>query len=372
MHSIGLILLMINLVVGQDFTELDNYVEQQIIQKRFPGAVIGIQQGNYQYTFKYGRTEYEGDPEDQALLKTSIFDLASVSKVVGCTTAAMMLWEKGRLNIEETVQYYVPEFPHSTVRIRHLLLHNSGLPADAPLGNRIWTKEEVLDWLYTKSTLLQEPGQKYIYSDLSMVTLQQVIERITETTLDVYLDENIFKPLGMQSTMFNPSSDLKYRIPPTQRDEVVRKRLIWGEVHDPTAYYLGGVSGNAGLFSTVYDLIKFMQMMLGKNSLFKYETLLYWTKVEEGLPYINNSRALGWDTVPIQTYPPCGNKFSKNSFGHTGYTGTSVWADRDQDLIVVILTNRVYPDDKTSVVQFRYDTTNLIVDILKNQQHLIQ
>ncbi|CAD8080388.1 unnamed protein product [Paramecium primaurelia] len=371
MYSIGLMLLMANLVLGQDFTALDNYVELQIYQKRFPGAVIGIQDGNYQYTFKYGRTEYPGDPEDQALLKTSIFDLASVSKVVGCTTAAMLLWEQGKLNIEESVQYYLPEFPHPTVRIRHLLLHNSGLPPDAPLGNRIWTKEEVLDWLYTKSTLLQAPGEKYIYSDLSMVTLQQVIERITGTTLDVYLDENIFKPLGMQSTMFNPSADLKYRIPPTQRDEVVRKRLIWGEVHDPTAYYLGGVSGNAGLFSTVYDLIKFMQMMLGKTSLFKYETLQYWTKVEEGLPYAN-SRALGWDTVPIQTYPPCGSKFSKNSFGHTGYTGTSVWADRDKDLIVVILTNRVYPDDKTSVVQFRYEATNLIVDILQDQHELTQ
>lgn len=114
-----------------------------------------------------------------ALLKTSIFDLASVSKVVGCTTAAMMLWEegidylliKGILNIEETVSYYVPEFPHKSVRIRNLLLHNSGLDADAPLGSRIWTKEEILDWLYTKSTLSYETGTKYLYSDLSMVTL---------------------------------------------------------------------------------------------------------------------------------------------------------------------------------------------------------
>ncbi|CAD8130455.1 unnamed protein product [Paramecium sonneborni] len=265
MNSIGLILLMICLVVGQDFTPLDDFISRCCDW----------------HTFKYGRTEYAGDPEDQPLLKTSIFDLASVSKVVECTTAAMMLWEKGRLNIEESVQYYVPEFPHSTVRIRHLLLHNSGLPADAPLGNRMWTKEEVLDWLYTKSTLLQAPGEKYIYSDLSMVTLQQVIERITEQKLDVYLDENIFKTLYLQSTMFNPSSDLKYRILPTQRDEVVRKRLIWGEVHDPTAYNLGGVSGNAGLFSTVYDLIKFMQMMLGKNSLFKYQTLLQHIKIVE-------------------------------------------------------------------------------------------
>lgn len=330
----------------------------------FPGCVIAIQHGKEVEYRHYGHYEYEEDAFPMPVEDDTMYDLASVSKVVGVTTAAAVLWQGGELELDAEVAEYVPEFRRKEgVRVRNLLLHNSGLAADAPLFDAVWSREEVLEWLW-ECELEYETGTRSVYSDLGMVALQQVVERVSGQGLDAFLDKHVFSKLGMATTQFNPPGELRMRIAPTQLDRRVRHEQIWGVVHDPTAYDLGGVSGNAGLFSAAHDLLAFMDMMLHGNDVLSLQTSQHWTRVAEA-PY-QNTRALGWDTLPRQEDPPCGHRFSPNSFGHTGYTGTSIWADRDKDLIVVILTNRVYPNDdhKHEIARFRSQASDLILDLL--------
>lgn len=343
-----------------DFSSVDNIIETSILNRDFPSAVIII--GNDKdifYQNAYGRLTYDDDAK--ATTMNTIYDLASVTKVIATTSAIMKLYDEGRIDLNAHVVDFIPEFASndkSDITIMNLLLHNSGLTAWTPFYERDTSAEQVRAEIYGCSKEYPT-ASKTIYSDYNAVLLGDIVEKITGTKLNVYCRKNIFEPLGMTDSDFLVPISFNYRIAPTENDTYWRHELLVGYVHDETAALLEGVSGNAGLFSTAPDLFKFMQMMLNHGlyvdprkvpAIAKYDTLfnpntidLFTTKVT-GLGY-DNTRALGWDTKPEATkYPPqCGNKFSQNCFGHTGYTGTSVWCDKEKKLIVIFLTNRVYP-----------------------------
>lgn len=276
--------------------------------------------------------------------ENTMWDLASLSKVIGTTTAAMQLWEAGRLNLDAPVQKYIPEFTgrnKELVTVRNLLTHSSGLPAWRPLYKEARTPEEATALVFA-TPLDTLPNVRMVYSDLGIITLGKIIERISGETLDGYLALHVFGPLGMRSTMYRPPAWMRQRIAPTERDPW-RGRLVYGEVHDENSYALGGVAGHAGLFSTAHDLAIFAQMYLGRGSyegqrIVSEAAVKAFTQAQD--TSISN-RALGWE-VPNGTNS-AGHLLSKHAFGHTGFTGTSIWMDPDRDIFVILLSNRVDP-----------------------------
>ena len=327
-----------------NFLQVDNLIENAIGDSAFPGAVLLVSKdGVIIHEKAYGHYTY--DPASPKVSINSIFDLASVSKVVGTTTAAMMLVDQGKLNFDEKVITFLAEFNNNgkeNITIRNLLLHNSGLAPFKKYYDIYSTADEVVNAIMNL-TPEQEPGSKYVYSDLGMITLKKVMEKVSGKSLDNYLEENLFKPIGMNSTMYNPPPELKDNCMPTELDDFWRMRQLQGEVHDERAYMLNGIAGHAGLFSTAPDLAKFLQMILQKGNYqgkqyIKPETVGLFTKKQSD----QSSRGLGWDTKSPEG-SSSGQYFDITSYGHTGYTGTSVWTDPTKNLFVVLLTNRVYP-----------------------------
>lgn len=377
---IFIFLILFSNLFGATTSEIENLVNSGIAGKYFPGAQLLIgTKDKIIFEKNFGRYTY--DPDAQEVTNESIFDLASVTKVIATTSAIMQLYDNNRLNINDPVSLYIPEFAtqeKGEIRIVNLLLHNSGLKAWIPFYKTCATREQVLNMIY-ENPLDYKVGTKFVYSDLNAVLLGLIVEKITDMPLDQYCKMNIFEPMGMDNTDFTPDDRMKKMCLPTENDTYWRNRLLQGEVHDETAAMLGGVSGNAGLFSTAEDLYKFTNIMLSRSKYYnahsrglKEETLatpdvigLFTKKWET--PMYNNLRALGWDTKPEPTSyrAPCGEKFSDNSFGHTGYTGTSVWADADKNLIVIFLTNRVYPSrESNGIREIRPEIHNLAVDLL--------
>jgi CubicO group peptidase (beta-lactamase class C family) len=361
-------------------TELENLVNSGITNKYFPGAQLLIGTPDKIILEKnFGKYTYDSDAK--AVTSESNFDLASVTKVIATTSAIMQLYDNNRLNINDNVSLYIPEFAtqeKGDIKIVNLLLHNSGLKAWIPFYKTCAAREQALNVLY--DTPLDYPvGSKFVYSDLNAVLLGLIVEKISGMSLDEYCRINIFEPLGMRNTTFLPKDDMKKLAVPTENDTYWRNRLLQGEVHDETAAIMGGVSGNAGLFSNAKDLYWFMSMVLEKGKYYnpytrglkeeqfvKSDVVNLFIKKWETAAY-SNSRALGWDTKPEPTSyrAPCGEKFSDNSFGHTGYTGTSVWADADKNLIVIFLTNRVYPSrNNNGIREIRPEVHNMAVDLL--------
>lgn len=333
------------------FSEADSIIDKAISDSAFPGAVLLVSRdGKIVHEKAYGNFTY--DQMSPKMKINTIFDLASVSKVVGTTTAAMILVDKGKLNLDDKVVKYLPEFNNHNkedITIRNLLVHNSGLAPFKKYYDVYSTAEEVVNDIMNLIPE-QEPGSKYVYSDLGMITLQKVIEKISGKTLDKFLEENLFKPMGMNSTMYNPPAGLKDSCAPTEFDDFYRMRQLQGEVHDERAYMLDGVAGHAGLFSTALDLAKFLQMILQKGNylgkqLIKPETVELFTKKQSD----QSTRGLGWDTKSPEG-SSSGNYFNLLSYGHTGYTGTSVWTDPMVNLFVILLTNRVYPTRNNSII----------------------
>ena len=363
-YILSAVLICLNLTYSQkkkyDFSPVDAIIENAINTHDFPSAVLVVGDSNdVIYQNSYGRLTYEDDAKTTTM--STIYDLASVTKVIAATSAIMRLYDEGKIDLDAPVAKYIPQFAvndKGDITVRNLLLHNSGLPAWTPFYQLYTTADEVRNAIYS-CTKEYPTGTKTVYSDYNAVILGDLVKVISNVPLDLYSKEYIFLPLGMTDTGYLLPTSLDYRIAPTEYDTYWRNQLLIGYVHDETAAILGGVSGNAGLFSTGPDLYKFMKMMLkdgryiderkmpaqtSESRLFEPQTVELFTTKATGLGY-NNTRALGWDTKPEATsYPPqCGNKFSQNCFGHTGYTGTSVWCDRDKDLIIIFLTNRVYP-----------------------------
>jgi len=326
---------------------IDSLVMDFIDAQAFPGAVVSVGQGaNVVKMTEYGTYTYAAQ---RRMELESLFDLASLTKVVATTTATMILYEQGRLDIEAPVFHYLNAYntpERRSITVRHLLTHTSGLPAWRPFYlDGIVTREAVLDSILT-TALLSEPGEEYLYSDFGMISLALAIESITREPFDQWCNRNIFGPLGMTSTGFRGTGTPDLTVVPTELDDYFRNRLIQGEVHDETAWTLGGVAGHAGLFSTALDLSRFAQMMAqrgnfsGKEFL-KPQTIDLFTTVADTS---FSTRALGWDTRNLNDEPSsAGQYFGPRSYGHTGFTGTSLWIDPDSEVWIILLTNRVYP-----------------------------
>lgn len=354
-----------------DFSQVDKLMNSAVKQKIFPGGVLLVgHKGKVVYNKAFGRYTYDEDTTSVTI--NSIFDLASVSKVVGTTSAAMLLYDEGKLELEKYVADYLPEFANNgkeKIKIKHLLMHNSGLPAWAPLYKLVKTKEEAIKYLMNIKTEF-EPGSKYLYSDLGMITLQLVIEKITGEGLDEYLKKKFFIPLGMLRTTYNPPIIFQHYCVPTEIDDYWRMKLIKGNVHDENAEILGGVAGHAGLFSSASDLAIFCQMILnngkyGSKQIIKESTIKEWTRLQSE----DGSRGYGWGIKPKSGYCSGGSKISNGSIGHTGFTGTSIWIDKKRELFIILLTNRVHPTrENNKIGEFRpiiHDAVVNVIDYVK-------
>lgn len=322
---------------------LDSIIAAAIADGASPGAAVAVgRNGRLAYQRGYGRLDWN-DPQSAPVTEHTLYDMASLTKVIATTTTAMILEEGGQLDIERTVVSYLPEFnapDKASITIRQLLTHRGGLEAFAALYKTFRGREQYLQQINLRP-LANPPGSKTVYSDWDMILLQLVIERITGTTLDAFVAQRVFQQLGMTDTRFSPPPELKPRIAPTEIDST-RGGLLRGIVHDENAWALGGVSGHAGLFSSAADVAIFAQMTLNGGEyngvrLLKPTTVARWT-ARQGK---ESSRALGWDSPSAGS--SAGHYFSPRSFGHTGFTGTSIWIDPEKQLFVILLTNRVNP-----------------------------
>jgi len=327
-----------------------------IDQRAFPGATVAIaHQGKLIAHKGLGHFTYEA--ASPAVAAETVYDLASVTKVIATTTACMILYERGVLKLEQPIAELLPEFAgqqdaarRRQVTLRMLLAHSSGLPAYVKLFQPAHNTDELLHQAL-RVPLTAAPGTRAEYSDIGFILLGEVLQRLSGEVLDQFCRREIFTKLNLTQTTFNPPADQKHMIPPTEDDRTFRHRLIQGEVNDENASVMGGVAGHAGCFSTAFDVSVFAQCMLqGGSPLVKRETLEIFTRRQDSAP--GSSRALGWDTPsqPSQS----GKYFSSRSYGHLGYTGTSLWIDPDRQLSVTLLTNRTWPDrGSQSIKQFR-------------------
>jgi beta-glucosidase-like glycosyl hydrolase/CubicO group peptidase (beta-lactamase class C family) len=325
-------------------------IEQAIADRAFPGATLAVGYRGKLSVHAFGRLRYEA--KSPAVKLATMYDIASLTKVVVTTTLVAKLVEgdfPSPLSLDAPIERYLPEWTtgpqpewRSKVTVRHLMTHTSGLPPFKEYWRTSTSKEETLRRIFAEP-LEYEPGTKVIYSDLGIILMAEIIERLTGKTLDQLANESIFGPLGMKNSMYNPPKDRWPEIAPTEFDGQLRHRLVQGEVHDENAYAIGGVSGHAGVFSTAADLAAFCQLLLS-GGVYAHQRILKRATIAEFTtpqPLAKNTRTLGW-VVPTEN-SSSGHYFSSHSYGHTGFTGTTIWIDPDRQLFVVLLTNRVYP-----------------------------
>lgn len=321
---------------------IDHVVLRGISAGGYPGAAVVVgRKGAAVWEKGFGRLSWETSSATVSAEHT-IYDLASLTKVVGTTTALMVLYDEGKIHLDDPVSQYIPEFSGGAkdrVTLRMLLEHRSGLPAGRDLWRIAHSPAEAREAVIS-TNLVCEPDKCYEYSDLGADMLGFVVEAASGQRLDQFLSERVFQPLGMNETFFRPADSLKSRIAPT---EVAPPRgyPLQGEVHDENAFALGGVAGHAGLFSSAADLAVFAQMMLNGGEydgtrIIADSTVAMFTKRQPGA----GTRALGWDTCDGKG--SCGKYLGADAYGHTGFTGTSLWMDPDRDMFVVLLTNRVH------------------------------
>jgi CubicO group peptidase (beta-lactamase class C family) len=333
-------------------------VSRGVIDKAFPGGVLAVGYRGEVAIRAFGKQKY--DPNAPSVRTDTIYDVASLSKVIVTTTLIARLTEAhegGRVELDAPIGRYLPEWNSGpnpewrrAVTVRHLLTHTSGLPPHQPFYKTCKNKAEVVARIMSEP-LVSAPGTKEAYSDLGVILLGEIAERLTGKTLDTLAREEIFNLVGMRDTMYNPPKSLLARIAPTEIDNDYRKRLVQGVVHDENAFAMGGVAGHAGVFSTAGDLSAFCQMLLNGGLYAHHRVLRRSTLNEftEAQALSGGTRALGW-AVPTEG-SSSGHYFSKKSFGHTGFTGTSIWVDPQKELFVILLTNRVHPTRENHKIQ---------------------
>ncbi|MCC5926151.1 MAG: serine hydrolase [Bacteroidetes bacterium] len=326
---------------------IETIINNAIADSVFPGAAVAVvRDGVLVYQGSFGFHTYERRTRVQ---QDDIFDLASVSKVMGTTLATMRMIDENRLQLDTRIAAYFPSFTYGgkeEITVRHLLEHTSGLPAFRVYVDSIRTRDALVEAILNEP-LINPPGQVYVYSDLGMITLALLIEHITGTDLDSFLQETFYRPLGLEHTMYNPhrkGAAFISRILPTEKDTVFRNAEIRGFVHDERAYYLNGIAGHAGLFSSAPDLAVLVQMLLnngayGGMSFLTGETIAMFTSRQPPL----NRRGLGFDLRSLEGFTSAGSYSSSETFGHLGFTGTSFWIDPETKTGVILLTNRTYP-----------------------------
>jgi serine-type D-Ala-D-Ala carboxypeptidase len=399
---------------NQVFAAAFSMMEEAIRDRAFPAASVAVTQAGKLVALKsFGKFVYEegfggapplagvarnGDLDfhNRDVTPATVFDLASLTKPIATTTMAAILYERGLLDLEAPILDMVPEFlvdscgeaddRRREVTVRQLLTHSSGLPAYEKLFLQAQTRDELLRAALTMP-LSADPGTRAEYSDIGFIILGVALERIAQQTLDVFCEKEVFRPLGMANTTFNPAAEKRAQIPPTadEREEsgqstqarsgqkprsTFRRRIIQGEVQDENASVMGGVAGHAGLFSTAEDLARFAQVMLnGGAPIMRQETVSLFTH-RESAP-AGTSRTLGWDTPssPSQS----GKYFGPRSYGHLGYTGTSLWIDPDRQLSIALLTNRTWPDcSNQAIKQVRPEFYDAIVEAIGDQRQEVR
>jgi len=325
-------------------------VQSHIEKRTMPGAVVLIaRRGGIVLEEALGRMSYEADAAP--MTRETVFDLASITKVVVTTTLAMMLNEHGSLDLDIPVEAYIPEFKgqgKEQVTVRDLFTHSSGMPSWVPFYRELEAssateaKKAVIDAI-CRMPPSHPRHSRTAYSDPAFILLGEVVERLSEKPLDKLAEEWIFGPLGMADTQYRPPPALLHRIAPTEFDPW-RGRVICGEVHDENCCFVGGVTGHAGLFGTALDLAIFGQMMAnggvydGRRYV-KAETIRAWTKPADLVP--DSTRAVGWDTAQVPRSPH--GQGPSMAFWHTGFTGVSLWIDPERELVAILLTNRIHP-----------------------------
>lgn len=331
------------------FQEIQNWVEN----KAFPGAVLAVGQHGKLVAWKaFGKMA--SSPEARLMPKNAIFDLASLTKVTATTTAAEILYDRKLLDLDAPVVHYIPEFAgvprHDEILVRNLLSHSSGLSSPGVLWTKAHDRAGIMSLVY-KLPMYFKPGEKMQYRDYNMILMGEIVQRLTGEREDIFLKENVFGPLKMKDTGYNPPRKLRRRIPPTEQDDVLRHTLVHGVVHDENAFLMAGVSGHAGLFSSAHDLAILAQTYLnggiydGKR-IVSAETLKLFMQ-RQSTPK-GTSRALGWDTAVKGSF--AGDLASPNAIIHTGFTGTSIYIDPDRDAFVILLTNRVNPTRRNNLI----------------------
>lgn len=345
---------------------IDAAVQTAVAAGDLPGAVVLVwSQGRTRYLKAFGRRAVE--PESEAMTADTLFDIASLTKVVATTTAVMMLVEEGRVRLRDPVAEYLPGFERrgkARITVEQLLAHVSGLRPDLDLEEEFDGRWEALERTYDEHPVAA-PGERFIYSDLNFMLLGDIVERVSGLPLDRFAAERIFEPLGMRDTMFRPGAELAGRIAPTEacvglewpcRGGAPGAVMLRGAVHDPTARRMGGVAGHAGLFSTAADLARFGEMLLARGALNSARVLAPLTVARMTSPAtpagMRDVRGLGWD-IDSRYSSNRGDLFPIGSFGHTGFTGTSIWIDPASRSFVVFLSNRVHPDGGGRVVALR-------------------
>lgn len=354
--------------VRDSLARIDSIMNRAVVDHAFPGGqVLVVRDGAVAYNKSFGNFEY--DPSSPEVRNNTMYDLASLTKVIATTSGVMKLYDEGKLNLDDLVTTYIPEFANhgkDSIRLYNLLVHNAGLPPFKRLFLTCKSPQEMLDSVY-QSEVLYRIGDSTLYSDFDFILLGKIIEQNSGMTLDAYVDSVFFRPLGMARTMYKPDSSLWKDVAPTEYDSLYRHRLVRGVVHDENADALGGVSGHAGLFSTASDLAILMQMLMnggsyGGKQYLKPETIKLFTARQGN----KSTRALGWDTKTMNGYSSAGTLFSEKSFGHTGFTGTSVWADPEKKIFVILLTNRVHPTRNNSkIMQVRPAVAEAVVKAIK-------
>jgi CubicO group peptidase (beta-lactamase class C family) len=335
-----------------------------------PGAVVLVVQGD-EVVFRKAYGNRAVEPEKLPMTADAVFDMASLTKPVATATSIMILVEQGKIRFSDKVSEHWPAFAANgkeAVTVEHLLLHTSGLTADNAVADYADGREKALERVAALK-LEAPPGTRFRYSDVGFIVLGHLVEKLGGMPVDQFAREHVFSPLKMTDTGYRPAGELLKRVAPTGKRD---GKIILGEVHDPRAFRVGGVAGHAGLFGTADDLARYCRMLLRGGELdgvrvLKPETVKLFTEPhavpaagkDEGRTW---ARSPGWD-VDTSFSAPRGERFPRGEgFGHTGFTGTSVWVNPATRTAVIILTNRVHPDDKGNVTELRRQVATIVAD----------
>lgn len=356
------------------FDKVFDLIQEGIADSVAPGmAVYVAREGKVLAKQGFGRFTY--DKSSPAVDSETIFDLASITKVMATTPLAMKMYERDYLHLDKPVSAYLPEFSggmKDSVKVRHLLTHTAGLQPFIKFWEVADDPSEVYD-IIVNSDLIYPPGDSTRYSDLGLILTGKIIEKLGRRPLGELVQLELYDPLGMDQTQYRPPERIWSQIAPTEFDRAYRDRQIQGEVHDENAAFMGGVAGHAGLFSTLDDMGRYAQMLL-RNGYYDQMKHLRSSTIDRFTSRQNivegSTRALGWDT-PRRKGSLYGKYFSEEAFGHTGYTGTSMIIDPKYDIIVILLTNRVYPSrEQQKIYQFRPRFHNAVMEALLSEKEL--
>lgn len=334
------------------FSRVERFIESAIQNKDLPGLVLAVANAkDLLYCTAFGMAHVE---KQIPMTEQTIFDCASLTKVVATTSSILVLLEHGQIDLDDSISYYFPDLKmrHEEVKIRHLLTHTSGFQPEIKFYKEPIAYTAVINRIAQEEREIVE--HKVIYSDINYILLGKLIEKISNISLAEFAHKNVFLPLGMNCTQFNPPNLLQVNIAATEYRDYLQQHQ-WGEVHDENALHFGGVSGHAGLFSTAGDLVKFAQAFMKNNKSIFHEQ----TKQLSKQSFTKNheeQRGLGWQ---LYSQPSFSGQFLSNGFGHTGYTGTSIWICDDKPLAIILLTNRVHFGRTCDIQRFRRIVHNL-------------